>query len=75
MLPAKMRQTWALVIDTLDLLHSGIYDAFVIVASDSDYTPLAIKLRESGVFVRESVKKRHRNLSAMPVTNLSILKT
>ena len=41
----------ALVIDTLDLLHSGIYDAFVIVASDSDYTPLAIKLRESGVFV------------------------
>ena len=41
----------ALVIDTLDLLHSGIYDAFVIVASDSDYTPLAIKLHESGVFV------------------------
>lgn len=41
----------SLVIDTLDLLHSGIYDAFVIVASDSDYTPLAIKLRESGVFV------------------------
>ena len=37
--------------DTLDILHSGIYDAFVIVASDSDYTPLAIKLRESGVFV------------------------
>ena len=34
----------ALVIDTLDLLHSGIYDAFVIVASDSDYTPLAIKM-------------------------------
>lgn len=41
----------ALVIDTLDLLHSGIYDAFVIVASDSDYTPLAIKLHESGVYV------------------------
>lgn len=41
----------ALVIDTVDLLHRGIYDAFVIVASDSDYTPLAIKLRESGVCV------------------------
>lgn len=40
----------ALVIDTLDLLHSDIYDAFVIVASDSDYTPLAIKLHESGVY-------------------------
>ncbi len=36
----------ALVIDTLDLLHRGLYDAFVIVASDSDYTPLAIKLHE-----------------------------
>lgn len=47
----KNATVMALVIDTLDLLHSGIYDAFVIVASDSDYTPLAIKLRESGVFV------------------------
>lgn len=41
----------ALVIDTLDLLHTDIYDAFVIVASDSDYTPLSIRLHESGVFV------------------------
>ncbi|MCI5873444.1 MAG: NYN domain-containing protein [Clostridiales bacterium] len=41
----------ALVIDTLDLLYKGMYDAFVIVASDSDYTPLAIKLHESGVYV------------------------
>ena len=41
----------ALVIDTMDLLHKEVYDAFVIVASDSDYTPLAIKLHESGVYV------------------------
>ncbi len=41
----------ALVIDTLDLLYKEIYDAFVIVASDSDYTPLAIRLHESGVYV------------------------
>lgn len=41
----------ALVIDTMNLLHKGIYDAFVIVASDSDYTPLAINLHESGVYV------------------------
>lgn len=40
-----------LVIDTLELLHTDIYDAFVIVASDSDYTPLAIRLHESGVYV------------------------
>ncbi len=41
----------ALVIDAIELLHSAIYDAFVIVASDSDYTPLSIKLHESGVYV------------------------
>ena len=41
----------ALVIDTLDLLYKGIYDAFVIVSSDSDYTPLAIRLQESGLYV------------------------
>lgn len=41
----------ALVIDAIELLHSSIYDAFVIVASDSDYTPLSIKLHESGVYV------------------------
>ena len=39
----------ALVIDTIELLHTNIYDAFVIVSSDSDYTPLPIKLHESGV--------------------------
>lgn len=41
----------ALVIDTIELLYANIYDAFVIVSSDSDYTPLAIKLHESGVYV------------------------
>lgn len=41
----------ALVIDTIELLYTKLYDAFVIVASDSDYTPLAIKLHESGVYV------------------------
>lgn len=41
----------ALVIDAVNLLHKKLYDAFVIVASDSDYTPLAINLHESGVYV------------------------
>ena len=41
----------AMVIDTIELLHHDIYDAFVLVASDSDYTPLAIHLREEGVYV------------------------
>ena len=41
----------ALVIDTLDLLYKGIYDAFAIVSSDSDFTPLAVRLRESGIYI------------------------
>lgn len=41
----------ALVIDAMSLMHRGLYDGFVIVSSDSDYTPLALCLRESGVYV------------------------
>lgn len=41
----------ALVIDAMKQLYKNRYDAFVIVSSDSDYTPLAITLRESGVYV------------------------
>ena len=41
----------ALVIDAIELLYSNIYDAFVLVSSDSDFTPLAVKLHESGVYV------------------------
>ena len=41
----------ALVIGTMELLYTSSYDGFAIVSSDSDYTPLAIKLRESGVYV------------------------
>jgi hypothetical protein len=38
----------ALIIDAMDLLYSGNLDAFAIVSSDSDFTRLAIRLRESG---------------------------
>ena len=41
----------ALVIDAIEMKHSAVYDGFVIVASDSDYTPLAIKLHETGLYV------------------------
>lgn len=41
----------ALVIDAMDVLHSGAVDGFCIVSSDSDYTGLANRLRESGLFV------------------------
>ena len=38
----------ALIIDAMDLLYSGNFDAFAIVSSDSDFTRLATRLRESG---------------------------
>ncbi|WP_348798564.1 NYN domain-containing protein [Flavobacterium adhaerens] len=41
----------ALIIDAMDLLYSGKLDGFCIVSSDSDFTRLAIRLRESGMVV------------------------
>ncbi len=41
----------ALVIDAMDLLHSGRFDAFCLVSSDSDFTRLAARIREQGVDV------------------------
>src|SRR6476469_2666184 len=38
----------ALIIDAMDLLYSGNVQGFAIVSSDSDFTPLATRLRESG---------------------------
>lgn len=47
----------ALIIDAMDILHDGIVKGFVIVSSDSDYTSLAIKIREHGLFVIGMGKK------------------
>lgn len=41
----------ALIVDAMDLLHSGRYGAFCIVSSDSDFTRLAIRIREDGLSV------------------------
>lgn len=41
----------ALIIDAMDLLYSGNLDGFAIVSSDSDFTRLAMRLRESGATV------------------------
>jgi hypothetical protein len=41
----------ALVIDAMDLLYSGRFDGFCIVSSDSDFTRLAARIRESGLAV------------------------
>ncbi len=39
----------ALVIDAMDLLHSGRFDGFCLVSSDSDFTRLAARVREQGL--------------------------
>ncbi|MFY7742259.1 MAG: NYN domain-containing protein [Flavobacterium sp.] len=41
----------ALIIDAMDLLYSDKLDGFCIVSSDSDFTRLSIRLRESGMKV------------------------
>src|SRR5215208_2628944 len=41
----------ALVIDAMDLLHSGRFDGFCLVSSDSDFTRLAARRREEGADV------------------------
>ena len=41
----------AMIIDAMDILHNGQVDAFCLVSSDSDYTRLATRIRESGKLV------------------------
>ncbi len=41
----------ALVIDAMDLMHSGRFDGFVLCSSDSDFTRLASRIREQGLDV------------------------
>lgn len=41
----------SLIIDAMDLLHNGGLDGFCLVSSDSDFTRLATRLRESGLVV------------------------
>ena len=41
----------AMIIDAMDILYTGRVDGFCIVSSDSDFTRLAIRLREAGMKV------------------------
>jgi len=41
----------AMIIDAMDILYKGSTDGFVLVSSDSDFTRLAIRLREAGMYV------------------------
>ncbi len=54
-----------MIIEAMDILHSGVADGFCIVSSDSDYTRLATRIREKGLFVigigRQATAKPFRN--------------
>lgn len=41
----------AMIIDAMDLLYTNNFDGFCIVSSDSDFTKLASRIRESGLLV------------------------
>lgn len=41
----------AMIIDAMDILYSGKVEGFCIISSDSDFTRLAIRLREAGMKV------------------------
>jgi len=41
----------AMIIDAMDLLYTSNFNGFCIVSSDSDFTKLASRIRESGLFV------------------------
>ena len=44
--PGKNATDIAMVIDALDLSQTGLYQGFCLVSSDSDFTPLAVRLRQ-----------------------------
>jgi hypothetical protein len=41
----------AMIIDAMDIMHSSVVEGFCLVSSDSDYTRLATRIRETGIFV------------------------
>jgi hypothetical protein len=49
--PNKNAADIALVIEAMDLMHTGRLDGFCLASSDSDYTGLATRLREQGLKV------------------------
>ncbi|MDP2841429.1 MAG: NYN domain-containing protein [Candidatus Methanoperedens sp.] len=58
----------AMIIDAMDILHSGWVDGFCIVSSDSDYTRLATRIREKGVFVMGIGQQKTPKAFEMAVT-------
>ncbi len=65
----------AMVIDAMDLLYSGRFDGFCLVSSDSDFTRLAARIRESGLTVYGFGNARRPSRSSRRATNSSTWRT
>lgn len=59
----------AMIIDAMDILHSDKVDGFCLVSSDSDFTRLATRLRESGMLVIGIGEKKTPIRLLLPATN------
>ena len=65
----------SLIIDAMDILYEGTVHGFCLVSSDSDYTRLATRIREKGLFVMGIGGKTRRPHSSKPARFLSTRKT
>ena len=74
-LRAKNATDSAMIIDAMDIPYSRNVDGFCIVSSDSDFTRLAIRLRESGIHVigMGEQKTLNRSVRLMPFKYLEVL--
>ena len=61
-----------MIIDAMDILYSGNVDGYCIVSSDSDFTRLAARLRESGMLVLGMERRRRRSRLFPHATSLNI---
>ena len=61
-----------LIVDAMDLLHSGSVDGFCIVSSDSDFTGLAKRIREQELFMMGIGRRSARNPSKMQLVKSAV---
>lgn len=57
----KNASDMALVIDAMDLIHSGDIDGFFLISSDSDFSRLAERIREAGLIVHGYGEQKKTN--------------
>ena len=63
-----------MIIDAMDILYSGNVEGFCLVSSDSDFTKLAQRLRESGMFVLGMGEQKIHRRSVWRVMPLKFLR-